>query len=98
MLPLHDLDAAWQVSGHGPRLRAVRASAEALRERFAGGPRVVGVRTLALALVPYPTKYAFNAAAYSPAPYVQLTHRCLLVQFMQQGALKTLLFNPTDIE
>jgi hypothetical protein len=27
-----------------------------------------------------------------------MTHRCLLVQFMQRGALKVLLFNPTDIE
>jgi hypothetical protein len=27
-----------------------------------------------------------------------MTHRCVLVQFMQHGALKTLLFNPTDIE
>jgi hypothetical protein len=28
---------------------------------------------------------------------VVLTHRCLLVQFLQGGALKTLLFNPTDL-
>jgi glyoxylase-like metal-dependent hydrolase (beta-lactamase superfamily II) len=46
---------------------------------------------------PYPTKYAFFGAAMSPAPFVLLTHRCLVVQFLQAGELKTLLFNPTDV-
>jgi glyoxylase-like metal-dependent hydrolase (beta-lactamase superfamily II) len=31
-------------------------------------------------------------------PLVSFTHRCLLVQFFQRGALRNLLFNPTDIE
>src|SRR5580704_11158082 len=96
--PLDDLDAAWRVASAGPRLRAVRVATERLRDRFAGGPRVVAVRTLSLTTLPYPTKYAFNAAARSPAPFVVLTHRTVLVQFLQKGALKTLLFNPTDIE
>jgi glyoxylase-like metal-dependent hydrolase (beta-lactamase superfamily II) len=94
----HDLDAAWQTSGHGPRLRAVRVAGEQLRDRFARGPRVVAVRTLPLTTLPYPTRYAFNGAATSPAPFVSMTHRCVLVQFMQGGALKSLLFNPTDID
>jgi hypothetical protein len=96
--PLTDLDAAWTVRGHGPRLRAVRGAAERLRDRFASGPRVVAARTLPLTTLVYPTKYAFNTSAFSPAPFVVLTHRCVLVQFLQAGALKTLLFNPTDIE
>jgi len=95
---LTDLDAAWAIARGGPRLRAVRIGAEKLRDRFASGPRVVAVRTLPLSTLLYPTKYAFNASAVSPAPYVVMTHRCLLVQFLQAGALKTLLFNPTDIE
>jgi hypothetical protein len=92
------LDEAWNTSGHGPRLRAVRTAAERLREKFAAGPRVVAVRTLPLTTLPYPTKYAFNGAAYSPAPFVTMTHRCILVQFLQAGSLKHLLFNPTDID
>ena len=96
--PLHDLDAAWRVSSAGPRLRAVRVGAERLRDRFAAGPRVVAVRTLPLSTLLYPTKYAFNSAARSPAPFVLLTHRALVVQFLQRGALKTLLFNPTDVD
>ncbi len=95
---LTDLDDAWGVSHTGPRLRAVRVAAERLRERFASGARVVAVRTLPLTTLAYPTKYAFNAAAFSPAPLVTMTHRCLFVQFMQDGALKNLLFNPSDIE
>jgi hypothetical protein len=92
-----DIDTAWSTSMPGARLRAVRVAAETLGSRFAAGPRAVAVRTLPLLDVPYPTKFAFFHAALSLAPYVVLTHRCLLVQFLQGGALKTLLFNPTDL-
>ena len=95
-----DFDGAWATPSPGARLRAIRVAAEGLRHRFAAGPRAVAVRTLPLVSVPYPTKYAFFGAALSLAPYVMLAHRCLLVQFFQPGtggALKTLLFNPTDI-
>jgi hypothetical protein len=90
------LDAAWAVSGHGPRLRAVRRGAEILRERFASGPRALAVRTAPLTSVAYPTKYAFWSAAYTPVPYVNMIHRCLVVQFLQHGEPKLLLFNPSD--
>jgi glyoxylase-like metal-dependent hydrolase (beta-lactamase superfamily II) len=93
-----DLDAAWRTTGHGPRLRAVRTQAERIRDRFSDGPRVVAVRTLPLTTLGYPNKYAFYGAAVSPVPLLQLTHRAVLVQFMQQGSLKNLLFNPTDVD
>lgn len=91
-----DLDAAWQVTGHGPRLRAVRKGAEGVRERIVKGPRVIAVRSLPITTLAYPTKFALWGAALSPAPYVIMTHRALLVQFLQRGEPKTLLFNPTD--
>jgi hypothetical protein len=94
---LSELDDAWNKPLHGVRLRAVRTAAERLRERFASGPRVVSVRTLPLATVAYPTRYAFGGFAFSPAPFVTMTHRAALVQFMQNGALKNLVFNPTDL-
>jgi glyoxylase-like metal-dependent hydrolase (beta-lactamase superfamily II) len=93
---LPDFRAAWETRGHGPRLRAVRKAGVGVRERLAGGPQVVSVRTLPITTLAYPTKYAFWSAAYSPAPYVVMTHRALLVQFLQKGEPKTLLFNPTD--
>lgn len=92
------LDAAWRTSGHGKRLAAVLDGAGELRRRLATGPRVVGVRTLPRARLPYPARFAFQGAARSPAPYVTMFHRTLLVQFLQRGALKTLLFNPTDVD
>ena len=96
--PIHDFDVVWRTSLHGRRLRAMQGAAKGMRERFSEGPRVVCVRTMNQTTVPYPTKYAFWGAAFSPAPFVTLTHRCTLVQFMQNGSLKNLLFNPTDVK
>lgn len=96
--PITDLDAAWSERGHGAQLRAMRAAAERLRARFAAGPRCLSVRTLPLSTLPYPAKFAFQGAAITPLPFVTMTHRCLLVQFLQRGVPKNLLFNPTDIE
>jgi len=93
-----DLDEAWSLPRHGAQLRAIRRAAERLRERFASGPRCVSVRTLPLSMLAYPTRYAFWSAAFTPAPFVVMTHRCLVVQFLERGAPKTLLFNPTDVE
>jgi hypothetical protein len=91
-------DKGWELRGHGRRLDAIREGANALRLHLLSGQRVVTVRTLPLSRLLYPTKYAFQGAAMSPLPFVVMTHRCLLVQFMQRGSLKTLLFNPTDVE
>jgi hypothetical protein len=94
---LADLDQAWATSSAGPRLRAVRAAGERLRDRMAASSRVLCVRTLPLATLLYPTKYALWGSALSPAPYVVMTHRALLVQFLQRGEPRTLLFNPSDV-
>ncbi len=98
LAPVTELDEGWRTPLHGRRLRAIRVGAEKLRARFASGPRVVSARTFDQITSPYPTKYAFWGAAISPAPFVNLTHRCVLVQFLQGGELKNLLFNPTDVE
>lgn len=101
LTPLDELDQAWGSSARGrrgPECRAVKRAAERLRERLLAGPRAVAVRTLPLTTLPYPTRYAFGSAALHPAPFVMLTHRCLLVQFLQRGELRTLLFNPSDVD
>lgn len=97
LVRLNDLDEAWATGSSGPRLRAVRSGAERLRDRLASSPRALAVRTLPLATLLYPTQYALWGAARSPAPYVVMTHRALLVQFLQRGTPKTLLFNPSDV-
>ena len=98
LVRLNHFDRAWQLNGHGRRIDAVREGANALRAQLLSGGRAVAVRSMPLSRLLYPTKYAFQSAATSPFPFVVMTHRCLLVQFMQRGSLKTLLFNPTDIE
>jgi glyoxylase-like metal-dependent hydrolase (beta-lactamase superfamily II) len=95
---LSTADEAWKTRGVGQRLDAVRHAAHQVRREIADGPRVVSVRTLPIVRAPYGTKFAFRGAAWSIAPYVLLDHHALLVQFMQNGALKTLLFNPTDTD
>ncbi len=97
-LTIRDLDDAFRTPNHAEQLRATLAAGARLGERFSAGPRVVAVRTLPLTTLPYPTRYALGGAAFSPAPFVTMTHRCLLVQFLQRGVPKTLLFNPTDVE
>lgn len=97
LVRISDLDEAWSIPAHGKRLRAVKRAGERLRERFTRGPRALAVRTLPLTTLAYPTKYAFWSAAFHPAPFVMLTHRCLLVQFLDRGEVKTLLWNPTDV-
>jgi hypothetical protein len=94
---LEPFDTALTALGHGERLRAVRAAARAVRERFLVEPHVQAVRTLPLSRLPYPTRFAFQGAAFTPAPFVQMEHRCLLIQFRREGALRTLLFNPSDV-
>jgi hypothetical protein len=94
---LEAFDAELNQAGHGPRLRAVRRAAEAVRDGLLDQPSVRAVRTLPLARLPYPTRFAFQGAAWSPVPFVQMEHRCLLVQFSSGGALRTLLFNPSDV-
>jgi hypothetical protein len=93
---LSALDAAWAVVGHGPRLRAVREAARALRDAFRDGPDAAAVRTIPRTTLAYPSRFAFWGWERSPAPFISMTHRTLLVQFVQGGERKTLLFNPTD--
>ena len=90
------LQEARRVSSAGPRLSAMRSAAERLRAELLDADAAVCVRTLPLTTLLYPSRYAFWGAALSPAPFVQLSHRCLLVQIRTAAGVKTLLWNPTD--
>lgn len=91
---IHALDAAWQTGASGPRQRAVEAAGKALGDALRAGPRVVSVRTLPTSLAPYPVRFAFNGAA--PGALLMIQNRSLLVQLRADGAIKNILFNPTD--
>lgn len=95
---LDNLEEARAVRSPGPKLDMMRAEAKKLGDELRSGPKVVAVKTLDLTTLLYPTTFAFNRAATLPWPYVQMFHRCLLVQVMAEGELKNILFNPTDYE
>jgi hypothetical protein len=93
------LDAAWKVEVPGQRLKALRRAAPSVREALLGSGPVAALRCCPLLSLPFPTPYAFSGAALSPAPYVQLTGRMVVVQFNDwDGQPRTLLFNPSDVE
>jgi hypothetical protein len=98
LLPLDEVGDAWRIASPGLRHDAVLAGARKLRARLEASAPVVAVRTLPITTLPYPTRYAFQGAAASPAPFVTLTHRSLVVRFRQGEATRTLVFNPTDVE
>lgn len=88
----------WRVDGYEQRVIAARRRGRGLRERLGDEPPVASVRTLPLLTVGYPTRWAFWGTAMVPSPYLVVEHRAVLVQFWQRGRLKTLLYNPTDID
>lgn len=92
------MDAAWATRTAGPRLDAVRRAGRRLRERILEGGAARCVRTIDIATFPYPTSFGLQDVASSPAPYVFLRNRMHLVQVDVQGALVTILVNPTDSE
>jgi hypothetical protein len=95
---IHALDAARSIGSAGARLLEVRRAAERLGDELRAGPKVVAVRTIPVSDLIYPTKFAFQGAVLLPFPYLTMRHRCLLIQVESGGALKNVLFNPTDRE
>jgi hypothetical protein len=91
-----DVAPAWVVRGHSLQLEAMRNAAKALRERFASEPPVVSVRTFDRYTFGYPVRYGFWGMALAASPYTLIRGRTVMVQFRQAGALRTLLFNPSD--
>ncbi|WP_109365514.1 hypothetical protein [Mycobacteroides chelonae] len=85
--------------GYGARLRATRTSALDFRSEFAATGRPDSVTTHDLISLPYPTRYGLFRAAMSPAPFVTITNRMLLVRWTEpDGTRRTLLFEPSDHE
>lgn len=93
-----ELAEAWRASVHGERLRAVRRAGMIVRERILADGPVAGLATCPVITIPYPSLFAFSGAALSPAPYIMMTNKMNVVQFVDwDGQLRTLLFNPSDI-
>lgn len=95
---LPGLAEAWAESSPGERVRKLRRAAEAVRERLVSEGPALAVKTCKLVTFPYPASFAFSGGALSIAPYVMLTNAMTVVQWEQDGQIKTLLFNPSDID
>ncbi len=96
--PITDFLPANKITSTGAKLEAVRHLAQDFHKKFRSGPTALAVRTFDLISFPYPTRFGFAGAALSPAPYVIMTNRTLLVQFQQGSKIKTLLMNPSDYQ
>ncbi len=83
----------------GRQLDLIRKAAPGFREWFrtTGMPDWIG--TFDLVSLPYPTRFGLFRAAISPAPYLSLTHRLVVVRWREpDGKSRVLLFEPTDVE
>jgi hypothetical protein len=92
------IDEVWELQPSGLRVEALREVGRTLRQKLHQGERAAAVRTCDLLDFPYPRAYAFWQVEMLPVPFVMLRHRMMVVQFYQEGVLKTLLFNPTEPE
>lgn len=89
-------------SSHVPatRLDAVRKAARKFRNEFIDTGMVPYFRAVTLVHVPYPTRYAFFGAYNDVTfvtPIIHIANRLFVVRFKVEGAMKTLLFSPSDI-
>ncbi|HXG27230.1 MAG TPA: hypothetical protein VNJ47_00065 [Nevskiales bacterium] len=94
---LHALDAAWGESVAGARLRALQTAGRRLGDALRSGPRVVAARSFDTSFAPYPVRFAFNGATLTtPRGLLLMKNRSILVQVKADGAVRNILFNPTD--
>src|SRR5579859_1564962 len=92
------LDEAWSHSSPAGRVRELRKAGPLVREALEKEGPVAGLVTCPLVTFPYPTQFAFSGGALSPAPYLMMTNRMMVVQFETDTGRRTLLFNPSDYE
>lgn len=75
-------------------LQKIRLAAPQVRAAFMESGMPVAVRQFSCSISPYPTIYGFHTAYDGLYPYLWFNNRATLVQFLEDGELKLLLFNP----
>jgi hypothetical protein len=95
---ISDLHEARGLGTPAARIDGLRLAGRKLGDQLRAQPQVLGVKTLENAVLPYPTRFAFNGVVPLPWPMVIMVHRTLLVQLKTEEGVKNLLFNPTDAE
>lgn len=101
-LPFERLDAFDGSTGSdqiGDQLRLIREEAVRFRKEFVATGKPEYVETFDLVGAPYPRAFGLFRAATSPAPFVTITNRLVVVRWKAPGGgRKTLLFEPSDVE
>ncbi len=88
-----------EASGFGHALRLARQAAIDLRREFLSTGCPDSVRTYDLIGLPYPARFGLWRAALTPAPFVTITNRMIVVRWTDtDGGRRTLLFEPSDAE
>jgi hypothetical protein len=83
----------------GAVLALIPSVAKDFRAEFAATGTPERVDTRDLITLPYPTRFGLWRASKSPAPFVSITNRMLIVRWRDaDGELRTLLFEPSDTE
>lgn len=76
------------------RLQKIKQLAPQLREQLMKSGRVKAVHQFSCSISPYPVNYGFHNTYTGIYPFLFFNNRATLVQFMKDGQLKNLLFNP----
>ena len=83
----------------GALLDRVAACAQDFCDEFRATGKPDLVETCDLITLPYPTRFGLWRASMSPAPFVSITNRMLVVRWTDpEGTARTLLFEPSDAE
>ncbi len=83
----------------GEELDALRDAVPDFRREVIDSGTPTGVTTRALITLPYPTRFGLWRAGSSPAPYLWITNRMIIVQWEDAGGdRRTLLWEPSDHE
>lgn len=94
---IRELDAAWGETTGGARLRSLERAGRALGDAVRSGGRVVAAQSFDTSLAPYPVRFAFNGATITtPRGLLIMQNRSVLLQVKADGAVRNILFNPTD--
>lgn len=93
---IHALDEARAMREGAGRAEKLRLGGAIIGEALRSGPKVRALRTLPITTLAYPTSYALQGAMKLAPPFVILSHRALFVQLEIDGAIKNVLFNPSD--
>jgi len=94
LAPLHDTSA-----DPGALLERVAPCARDFRAEFRATGTPDRIDTCDLITLPYPTRFGLWRASMSPAPFVSITNRMLIVRWNDtDGERRTLLFEPSDTE